>query len=52
MLERSYIQQLFKVVEKVNFEQMQVEQTILLEQAEQLVSKVFNIEINHQKLIR
>ena len=37
MLERSYIQQLFKVVEKVNFEQMQVEQTILLEQAEQLV---------------
>lgn len=46
-LERSYIQQLFKVAEKLKFEQAQVEQTILMEQISQLYSKVIQLEINH-----
>lgn len=46
-LEKSYIQQLFKVVEKLKFEQAQVEQTILMQQISQLYSKVIQLEINH-----
>lgn len=46
LLERSYIQQLFKVYEeKFSFDQIIVEQTILLEQIERLCTEVVTLDL-------
>lgn len=46
ILEKSYIQQLFKIVEKLGSVDMNsVEQTILFDKLEKEIYKVFSIEI-------